>query len=152
LAFGRYFGFLGYQPEYGGMRAKRYQSLDGLRGACALSVLLFYAADMFRRGPRLAYGYIAVTLFCPLLVAQFIRSDHMAPTIVGPVSRLSYPLYTTHHGIIFLAQGTPLFGPDRGPDPLRAAGVVMLCIAAAWAVHVLAGARRQRAAATTQSA
>ena len=98
------------------------------------------------------FDWIAVTLFCPLLVALFIRSDHMAPAFAGPVGRLSYPLYATHQGIIFLAQGTPLFGLDRGPDPLRATGVVMLCVAVAWAVQVLAGARRPRTAATTQSA
>jgi len=98
------------------------------------------------------FDAIAVTLLCPLLVMLLIRSDHKTPAFAGTLGALSYPLYTVHPGIILLAQGTPLFGLNRGPDPWRAAGVVMLCIAAAWAVYALAGVRRPRAAATTQSA
>jgi peptidoglycan/LPS O-acetylase OafA/YrhL len=94
------------------------------------------------------FDAIAVTILCPLLVMLLIRADHKTPAFAGTLGALSYPLYTVHPGIILLAQATPLFGLDRGADPLRAAFVVLLCIAAAWAVHVLAGIRRPRMAIT----
>ncbi|MEO8300436.1 MAG: acyltransferase [Rhizomicrobium sp.] len=92
------------------------------------------------------FDAIAVTILCPLLVILLIRSDHKTPAFAGTLGSLSYPLYTVHPGIILLAQGTPLFGLDRGPHPLRAAFVVMLCLAAAWLVANLAGMRRSKTA------
>jgi peptidoglycan/LPS O-acetylase OafA/YrhL len=99
------------------------------------------------------FDWIAVTLFCPLLVALLIRSDHRMPAFARILGTLSYPLYTVHPGIILLAQRTPIFGLNRGPHPLRAICVVILCVAAAWAVRSLSDIRRPRTAVdVTQSA
>lgn len=77
------------------------------------------------------FDAIAVILLCPLLVMLLIRSDAGAPAFTCTLGALSYPLYVVHPGIIILAQGTPLFGLDRAPDPLRAALVIASCLAAA---------------------
>ena len=45
------------------MAPKRFCGLDGLRGVCALSVVLFHAADIFRPGPLLPHGFLAVDMF-----------------------------------------------------------------------------------------
>jgi len=80
------------------------------------------------------FDWIAVALLCPLMMLLLLRADHKAPSFFRGLGELSYPLYTIHPGIILLAQGTPLFGLNHGPDPLRALLVVGLCIAAAWGV------------------
>jgi len=90
-----------------------------------------------------------------LLVMLLIRSDHQAPAYSKMLGALSYPLYTVHPGIILLAQGTPLFGLNYGPQPMRAVFVVMLCVVAAWSVYrlasLLASARRPPLAVTTSA-
>jgi peptidoglycan/LPS O-acetylase OafA/YrhL len=90
------------------------------------------------------FDWIAVTILCPALVILLLRSDHKAPAWAHAFGGLSYPLYTVHPGIILLAQGTPLFGLDRGPNPLRAAGVLLLCLGAAWLVQQIAALRLLR--------
>jgi peptidoglycan/LPS O-acetylase OafA/YrhL len=45
------------------MVSQRFHSLDGLRGVCALSVVLFHAANLFHHGPLMAHGYLAVDMF-----------------------------------------------------------------------------------------
>src|ERR1043165_8588900 len=45
------------------MTSKRFHSLDGLRGVCALSVVLFHAADLFHYGPLMPHGFLAVDMF-----------------------------------------------------------------------------------------
>jgi len=101
------------------------------------------------------FDALAVIILCPLLVMLLIRSDHQAPAYSKILGALSYPLYTVHPGIILLAQGTPLFGLNHGPQPLRAVFVVMLCVVAAWSVYrltsLLASARRQPLAVTTSA-
>lgn len=97
------------------------------------------------------FDALAVIVLCPLLVMLLIRSDDRAPRYSKMLGALSYPLYTVHPGIILLAQGTSLFGLNRGPQPLRAACVVMLCIGAAWLVSSLASLRRQPLAVTTSA-
>lgn len=52
------------------MKRKRFHSLDGPRGVCALSVMLFHAADMFRPGPLLAHGFLEVDMF--FLLSGFV--------------------------------------------------------------------------------
>jgi len=76
-------------------------------------------------------------LLCPLLMLLLLRADDSTPSFCKGLGELSYPLYTIHPGIILLAQGTPLFGLNHRPDPLRALLVIGLCIAASWMVCAL---------------
>lgn len=79
---------------------------------------------------------LAVVLFvCPLLVGLLVRSDTQAPAWFAPLGGISYPLYASHLAWIGLAQHAPLFGLDRHPDPIRALGVVALCLATAWLLY-----------------
>jgi peptidoglycan/LPS O-acetylase OafA/YrhL len=97
------------------------------------------------------FDWIAVTLFCPLLILLLLRANDAAPSFCKGLGEISYPLYVIHPGIMLLAQETPLFGQDHGPDPLRAFLVVGLCVGAAWMVSALCRLRprplRQPAAA-----
>ncbi|HKB95401.1 MAG TPA: acyltransferase family protein, partial [Rhizomicrobium sp.] len=52
------------------MSGQRFASLDGLRGVCALTVLLFHADDLFHRGPIFQHGYLAVDMF--FLLSGFV--------------------------------------------------------------------------------
>jgi peptidoglycan/LPS O-acetylase OafA/YrhL len=97
------------------------------------------------------FDAVAVIVLCPLLVLLLIRSDHQAPGYSKMLGALSYPLYTVHPGIILLAQGTPVFGLNHGPQPLRAAFVVMLCVGAAWLMYSLTSVRRQPVVITTSA-
>jgi peptidoglycan/LPS O-acetylase OafA/YrhL len=45
------------------METRRFAALDGLRGVCALSVVLFHANDLFHKGPIFQHGYLAVDMF-----------------------------------------------------------------------------------------
>jgi peptidoglycan/LPS O-acetylase OafA/YrhL len=169
----------GYYTDKGwcvGMTRTDCLSLGMLRGAPSFlaGVVLYrlHARGWFARLPAIApellltlwlciaavptftatptFDWIAVTLLCPALMVMLLRADDKAPAFCGVLGEISYPLYTIHPGIILLAQATPLFGLNRGPDPLRALLVVGLCIAAAWAVSALARLRpplRQREAA-----
>ena len=95
-----------------------------------------------------SFDAIAVIGLGPLLVALLLRSDKTAPAICRPLGALSYPLYVIHPGIILLAQGTPLFGLDHGPSPLRATLVIAACIAAAGIVQLAAAMPSRRMAAS----
>ena len=83
------------------------------------------------------FDWIAVTLFCPMLLLLLLRANDRAPAFCKNLGEISYPLYVIHPGIILLAQETPVFGLDHGPDPLRALLVVALCVGAAWTVSRL---------------
>ncbi len=85
---------------------------------------------------------LVVVLVCPALIALLIRSDAKAPGFCKPLGELSYPLYASHLGIVRLAQETPLFGLSKHPDPVRALGVVAVCLAVAWGLAKLVGAIR----------
>jgi len=88
--------------------------------------------------PTPTFDAFAVILLCPLLVALLLRSDRTSPAFCKSLGALSYPLYVTHPGIILLAQATPVFGLQRGPDPLRATLVVASSIGVAWMVQKIA--------------
>lgn len=45
------------------MAPKRFLGLDGLRGVCALTVLLFHCNNMFHKGSFYQHGYLAVDVF-----------------------------------------------------------------------------------------
>lgn len=42
---------------------RRFLGLDGLRGVCALTVLLYHCSNFFRVGPACPHGYLAVDVF-----------------------------------------------------------------------------------------
>jgi peptidoglycan/LPS O-acetylase OafA/YrhL len=79
-----------------------------------------------------------VVLACPLLIAVLVRAEARIPVWFAPLGAVSYPLYASHLAVIGLARYTPLFGLDRGPQPLLAAGVLLLALALAAVVHLLA--------------
>ncbi|HKU55179.1 MAG TPA: acyltransferase [Rhizomicrobium sp.] len=87
------------------------------------------------------FDWIAVTLLFPLLMMLILRSEDRTPAFCKTLGEMSYPLYVVHPGIILLARNTPLFGLDRGPDPLRSVVVTGLCVGAAWAISVFSRLR-----------
>ncbi|HET7086631.1 MAG TPA: acyltransferase [Rhizomicrobium sp.] len=52
------------------MAPKRFHGLDGLRGVCALSVVLLHADNLFRPGSLLQHGFLAVDMF--FLLSGFV--------------------------------------------------------------------------------
>lgn len=54
------------------MPSRRYLSLDGLRGVCALSILLFHCKDLFHKGSLFSHGYLAVDVF--FILSGFVIS------------------------------------------------------------------------------
>ncbi len=52
------------------MSAKRFWGLDGLRGVCALTVVLLYASGLFWSGPIFQHGYLAMDMF--FLLSGFV--------------------------------------------------------------------------------
>lgn len=81
------------------------------------------------------FDLAVVAFVCPLLIGLLLRSDAQTPAWFTPLGAISYPLYASHVAFIVLARYTPLFGLNRHPDPVRAAGVVALCLATAWLIY-----------------
>lgn len=52
------------------MTKRRFLSLDGLRGICALSVVFYHSDDFFHKGPILQHGFLAVDIF--FLLSGFV--------------------------------------------------------------------------------
>lgn len=52
------------------MAKARFHSLDGLRGACALTVVLMHCELMFNSGAIFCHGYLAVDMF--FMVSGFV--------------------------------------------------------------------------------
>jgi len=64
------------------MEAKRFHGLDGLRGVCAITVMLFHCNDLFHTGPIFQHGFLAVDMF-------FILSGFVIGSLRGaPEDRL----------------------------------------------------------------
>jgi peptidoglycan/LPS O-acetylase OafA/YrhL len=80
------------------------------------------------------FDLAVVLVAAPLLVALLARAGR-APGWFATLGGLSYPLYASHLALVYLARRTPLFGLEQGPDPLRAAGLVLLAIACAWVLY-----------------
>jgi peptidoglycan/LPS O-acetylase OafA/YrhL len=78
-----------------------------------------------------------ITIFLGVpLVALLVRNSHPTPGWFAYLGGISYPLYASHLAVISLASHTPIFNLDSHPNPLRAAGVVLLAIGLAWIIHV----------------
>lgn len=86
------------------------------------------------------FDWITAVILNPVLMLLMLRAEGRAPSFCRQLGRLSYPLYVVHPGFILLAQGTPLFGLNTAPHPLRAGLVMLLCLGAAWAVAAIAEA------------
>jgi peptidoglycan/LPS O-acetylase OafA/YrhL len=56
--------------EIGPMAKPRFLGLDGLRGVCALSVVLYHSQLLFRPGVIFCHGYLAVDMF--FLLSGFV--------------------------------------------------------------------------------
>ena len=124
-------GFFAGVVIFRGHKAKLFDRLPAISPELLLTLWLVIAAvPTFTATPT--FDAAAVIGLCPLLLVLLIRSEAKAPRFCKPLGDLSYPLYTTHRGIILLAQLTPIFGLDKHADPLRAVGVVALCLAVAW--------------------
>jgi len=109
---------------------------------------VWLAITAMPQGLPLVFDLGVVTVAAPLLVAILARND--APRWLAPLGAVSYPLYASHLALVWLAQSTPLFGLDRGPRPLLAAGVVFLAFGLAWAIHRLFDPRQGIAIARPQ--
>jgi peptidoglycan/LPS O-acetylase OafA/YrhL len=81
------------------------------------------------------FDLVVVVLVCPLLIGLLLRGDFQAPAWFRWLGGISYPLYASHLAWIGLAQHTPLFGLNHAPDPLRALGVVAVCLTTAWLLY-----------------
>ncbi len=44
-------------------KPQRFLGLDGLRGICAITVLMFHAVGIFRNGVLFAHGFLSVDVF-----------------------------------------------------------------------------------------
>ena len=86
-------------------------------------------------GPAPTFEILTVVLVSPVLIMLLIRSPEVAPRPFLWLGAISYPLYAAHMAVINLAQFTPLFGLDHGPNRLRAAIVFACAIALAWVIH-----------------
>ena len=49
--------------DIGGMEKARFTSLDGLRGVCALAILLEHSERLFQSGVIVCHGWLAVDMF-----------------------------------------------------------------------------------------
>jgi len=163
----------GYYTQKGWCVGFIFFQLGVLRGAAGflMGVVIFrlHTSGTFRRLPVMApeilvmlwlaiaavpaltatptFDWVAVMLLSPPLMILLLRAEHRAPAWFGGLGALSYPLYVIHPGFILLAQKTPLFGLDRGPNPLRALAVEAVCIAAACAIAQWTARRRPALAA-----
>lgn len=151
-ASGWSFGMTGLGIGLGGLRALP----EFLTGAL---VYRAYRAGLLARLPLVApsvlflvWGCLAVLpqgtpplldagiaiLIHPLLLALLVRGEGTGHAWFGWLGNISYPLYASHLAPIWVAWYTPWLGLDRGPNPLRACGVVLLALGLAWAIWRLA--------------
>ncbi len=52
------------------MEKRRYLGLDGLRGICAVAIVLYHSDNLFHPGPIFQHGYLAVDIF--FLLSGFV--------------------------------------------------------------------------------
>jgi peptidoglycan/LPS O-acetylase OafA/YrhL len=130
-------------------RAHRTGRLARLPAVTPLLPLIVWVviAEVPTFGPTPTFDLIVATLVCPALVALAVRAPQTAPRPLIWLGAISYPLYASHLSLVFLARNTPLFGFDRGPDPLKAALLVAAAIGLAWIIHVAVERRPAGAAA-----
>jgi len=82
------------------MTGQRFHNLDGLRGVCALSVVLFHCSGLFRQGPIFQHGFLAVDMF--FLLSGFVialahearlKAGETLPAFLGARARRLLPVY-----------------------------------------------------------
>ena len=113
-------------------RAGRLERLPALTPLLPVTAWLLIA--VMPQGLPPLFDLAVVLVASPLLVALLVRAP-AAPGWFTVLGGLSYPLYASHLALVYLARRTPLFGLERGPHPLRAAGVILLAMACAWVLH-----------------
>jgi peptidoglycan/LPS O-acetylase OafA/YrhL len=83
------------------------------------------------------FDLAVVTVAGPALIALLVRAPQIAPRPFLWLGTVSYPLYASHQSLVLTAQRTPLFGFERGPNPLMATLIVAACVGLAWTIHRL---------------
>ena len=100
----------------------------------ALPFLVWAAIAVLPQGLPPMVDAAAAALVFPLLVALLVRGEAGGPRWFGLLGAISYPLYASHLAWIGLAQHTPLFGLDHGPQPVLAACMVLVAMLGAWVI------------------
>jgi len=118
---------------YRGGRAGIFQHLPAVTPLLPLAVWL--AVSVVPQDVPPLFDLAVVVIVCPLLIGLLVRSDAQTPAWFRPLGAISYPLYASHVAFIVLARYTPLFGLNRHPDPVRALGVVALCLGTALVLY-----------------
>jgi peptidoglycan/LPS O-acetylase OafA/YrhL len=90
-------------------KIQRFHGLDGLRGVCAITVLLFHCVDIFRKGTVFAHGYLSVDVFfvlsgfvIALTYEQRLRTAGLKAFLKARAQRL-FPVYWLGNGIVLIA-------------------------------------------------
>jgi len=128
------------------MSGKRFLGLDGLRGVCALTVLLFHAANLFHHGPIFQHGYLAVDMFFLLsgFVIAFIHEDRLKSGMSLTAFLLMVP--TVSETLRRVPDGHPLVTDLKSPLLLGAQGVLLLILVIGLAAQIRWLRRRGRPA------
>jgi len=87
---------------------QRFLALDGLRGTCAITVLLFHCVNLFRNGAVFAHGYLSVDVF--FVLSGFVialtyerRLQTMGwKSFLGARARRLFPVYWLGNGIVLV--------------------------------------------------
>lgn len=120
---------------YRAYRAGIFASLPAVTPLLPLAVWLVLAVQPQGLSPLLDFAM--VVLIFPLLVALLVRGETGAPAWFAPLGAISYSLYASHLSLIWLAWYTPWLGLNRGPQPVLAAGLVLMAIGLAWVLYRL---------------
>jgi peptidoglycan/LPS O-acetylase OafA/YrhL len=151
------FGMTGLDLEFAGLRAIpefligalihrawRQGMLDRLPDVSPmLPLLVWMAFAVLPQGLPVLVDAVAALLVCPLVLALLVRGDHRAPAWFAPLGAISYSLYASHLAWIDLAQHTPLFGLNRHPSPVLAAGMMAVAVTGAWVLYRLCDPARR---------
>jgi peptidoglycan/LPS O-acetylase OafA/YrhL len=103
---------------------RHYLGLDGLRGVCAVSIVLYHCDDLFHKGPIFQHGYLAVDIF--FLLSGFVialahenrlRAQEGLGRFLKARARRLLPVFwigATFNLAIFFAMAANGFYPEYG--------------------------------------